>query len=113
MPFLSSLLVAATLHAAPSTPAELVGEWRYGSVSGTTYWDSSSGAYSGHGGGQSDTLIFAKDGTYKEYAFIEVTPMAGWTTQSFTTMEGEDGKPVFSLHLGKKRMKYRQVEKED
>jgi hypothetical protein len=86
---LNTLLLTAVLAAPAEFPTALVGEWRYGTVSGTTYWDSSTGKYLGSGSGMSDTFIFAKDGSYKEYAFIKSSPVAGWTTKIFTTIEGK------------------------
>lgn len=85
---LTTLALAVALQAPAKILTDLVGEWRYTSIRGTTYWDSSNGAYLGHGGGNSDTYIFAKDGTFKEYVYIENSPSAGWTTKIFTTMEG-------------------------
>ncbi|RYG30342.1 hypothetical protein EON81_25095 [bacterium] len=89
MPFITPLLLASTLLSDAATSPAVVGEWRYGSVRGVTYWDSSSGHYLGDGGGQSDTYIFAKDGTFKEYVYMKNSPMAGWTTQIFTRYEGK------------------------
>jgi hypothetical protein len=100
-------LIAAALLQSPTAPLpkELVGEWRWTSISGVTFWDSKSSAYQGHGGGMSDTYIIAADGTYKEYAYIEQTPTAGWTVKTFTTTEGridtEDGYIRFTTTKGK------------
>lgn len=79
---------AVSAIALQTTPAQVVGEWRYTTVSGKSYWDGSTGQYLGHGGGNSETYVFAKDGTFKDYVYIESSPSAGWTTQIFTTMEG-------------------------
>jgi hypothetical protein len=70
------------------TPANVVGEWRYTTINGRSYWDGSTGQYLGHGGGNSETLVFAKDGTFKDYVYMENSPSAGWTTKIYTTMEG-------------------------
>lgn len=88
---LTALALASAIQspAAAALPADLVGEWRYTSIQGTTHWDSSTGAYKGHGGGNSSTLVFAKNGTFKEYVFLQTSPTAGWTTKVFTTKEGK------------------------
>lgn len=78
--------VAAGIY--QSTPSACVGEWRYTTINGRSYWDGSTGQYLGHGGGNSETLVFGKDGSFKDYVYIENSPTAGWTTQIFTTMEG-------------------------
>lgn len=87
---LTTLALAVALQgSAAKIPADLVGEWRYTSVRGTTYWDTSSGAYLGHGGGNSGLYVFAKDGTFKEYVYMENSPTVGWTTKIYTTTEGK------------------------
>ncbi len=101
---LTTLLAAVALQ---PFPTDLIGEWRYTSIRGTTYWDSSSGAYLGHGGGNSDTYVFAKDGTFKEYVTIVNSPSAGWTTKIFTTMEGRAEVEGDTLKLTVTKGKYK------
>ncbi|MFT3785038.1 MAG: hypothetical protein QM770_02585 [Tepidisphaeraceae bacterium] len=67
----------ATSQSSPSTqpaaplPAGVVGKWIYGSISPTTYWDSSSGKFLGNGFGTGEVLIIDANGTYKQYVYIE------------------------------------------
>jgi len=89
LPLIAVLLATAASAVAPdAVPASVVGEWRKTTINGRSYWDGRSGQYVGHGGGFSETFVFEKDGTYKDFVYIENSPMAGWTTQIFTTTEG-------------------------
>jgi hypothetical protein len=83
------LALTATALSFVHQPPDIVGEWRYTTVDGKSYWDGSTGKYLGHGGGNSETYVFAKDGTFKDYVYIENSPTAGWTTQIYTTLEGK------------------------
>lgn len=86
---LVAAFTAVSANVLQDTPAEVVGEWRYTTINGKSYWDGSTGQYLGHGGGNSETLVFGKDGSFKDYVYIENSPTAGWKTQIFTTMEGK------------------------
>jgi hypothetical protein len=77
---------AAKQAAKPApVPAGLAGEWYRGSVSLARYVDARTGAYVGHNGGGSRTWVFAKDGTYKRYVYID-TGYGG--TRIFAASEG-------------------------
>ncbi len=70
---------------AAKVPAQVVGEWYRGSVSLSRYVDATTGVYLGNGGGGSRTWLFAKDGTYKRYVYID-TGFGGTTL--FAASEG-------------------------
>ncbi|RYG25594.1 hypothetical protein EON82_06550 [bacterium] len=97
---LTTLAFALAVQTPAKLPADLVGEWRYTTIRGTSYYDRTNGSYLGHAGGNSDTLKLSADGTYQEYVYIENSPSAGWTTKIFTTTKGkatiEDGKLVLT-----------------
>ena len=84
----AGVVAAVSAVAFQSTPTQCVGEWRYTTINGRSYYDGSIGQYLGHGGGNSETLVFGKDGSFKDFVYIENSPSAGWTTQITTTMEG-------------------------
>lgn len=69
-------------------PQQMVGEWRCGTINPTTFHDSSTGAYLGHGGGMSMYFVFKPDGTYHKYFYVEQSPSAGWTTRAWSESEG-------------------------
>lgn len=54
---------------AGSTPAPLVGAWKYGTASFTNFWGHQ-GEYIGSGGGTSVRFEFGPDGTYTQQVFI-------------------------------------------
>jgi hypothetical protein len=83
-------------HAAPASkssvqkhavPTQLLGKWGFTSISGTTYWDKSTGAYMGSGNGGSQTYTFYPNGTYKFFNYIK-TNSYGWEMQALTWEEG-------------------------
>jgi hypothetical protein len=78
---------ASTSFARPSLPPALVGKWSVTSTSGTTLWDSSTGAYKGGGGGGSMSYTFLPNGRYKLFSLIK-TNSYGWETQALTWEEG-------------------------
>jgi hypothetical protein len=87
--FLSLALLAigtTAAHSAP-LPANLVGKWAMTTISGTTYWDKSTGAYAGSGSGGAQTYTFSRDGRYKLFNLIK-TNSYGWETQALTWEEG-------------------------
>lgn len=53
-----------------ATPPELVGKWRWTSVSMTNYENTTSGAYES-GSGMSTTLTFTKDGRYSFFFYVK------------------------------------------
>jgi hypothetical protein len=70
-----------------SVPAELVGAWRYGSISPTNFWNDHTGTFSGNAYGMSDHYVFQRNGTFKEYTYI-YTQSYGCRTQVWVEMSG-------------------------
>ncbi len=103
LPALAVTLAACTAnpvldvaHSAPASkgsakkhavPTQLLGKWGFTSISGTTYWDKSTGAYMGSGNGGSQTYTFYPNGTYKFFNYIK-TNSYGWEMQALTWEEG-------------------------
>jgi len=102
---LAALSVVAVAKTADTIPSQMVGEWRWGNINPTTFYDKSNGAYLGHGGGMSCYFIFRKDGSYKKYFYVEQSPTAGWTTKVFSESEGKliVSNGVFTLKAAKGR----------
>ena len=50
-----------------TSASALIGTWGFTTISGTTYWDKSTGAYLGSGSGGSQSYTFAPGGTYKMF----------------------------------------------
>lgn len=67
-------------------PGEVVGQWRFTTISGVTHWDSS-GRYLGSGSGGAQSYVFAKDGTYTMFNYVKSNSY-GWTIQTLTWQEG-------------------------
>jgi len=65
----------------------LVGTWGFTTISGTTYWDKSTGAYMGSGSGGSQSYTFAPGGTYKMFNYVKAGSY-GWETQALTWENG-------------------------
>jgi hypothetical protein len=70
-----------------SVPSEIVGEWRWGSISPTNFWNDHTGVYSGNAYGMSDHYVFNRNGTFKEYVYI-YTQSYGCRTQVWVEMGG-------------------------
>ncbi|MGV3614840.1 MAG: hypothetical protein ACO1SV_05840 [Fimbriimonas sp.] len=108
LPLLATLTVApfAASPAVDKTPAEVVGEWRWGTINPGWFENKYTGAYEGHAGGTSAYFVFTKDGRFKRFVYIE-TNSYGWRTQVMTTTEGtvEFGKDTFRLNTEKGRYK--------
>lgn len=91
-------------------PSELVGEWRYGSVSPTNFWNDHTGVYSGNAYGFSDHYVFRRDGTYTEYVYI-YTQAYNCRTQVWVEMggtmryDGEGGSGTFTNTVTRGRFK--------
>lgn len=79
----------ATHYDTPRTevPADLVGDWLYGTISPTNFWDDHTGQYEGSAYGISDYYRFDGDGTFEEYTYL-YTQSYGCRTQAWTRMEG-------------------------
>ena len=94
-------LLATTIQAAPAmratcpgesskraaTPAQLVGSWGFTTISGTTYWDKSTGAYMGSGMGGAQSYTFLPGGRYKFFNYVKAGSY-GWEMQTLTWEEG-------------------------
>lgn len=68
-------------------PSSLAGDWFYGTISPTNFYDDHTGEYSGNAYGIGVYMQFAPNGTYKEY-FYAYTQTYGCRTQVWTYMEG-------------------------
>lgn len=96
---------AATTPPAPSgSSSTLTGRWGFTSISGTTYWDKSTGAYLGSGTGGSQTYTLLPDGKYRLFNYLK-TRQYGWETQALTWEDGtyteSGGTLVFTPTSGK------------
>jgi len=82
-----------------AVPAELIGSWRWTTISGSNYVDRTTGQITDNAGGMSAGFTFEKDGHYK-FNFYVRQRTYGLVTEAFTTHEGtvtfEAGK--FTLH---------------
>lgn len=70
-----------------NVPAEIVGTWRYGSVSATNFWDDHTGMYAGNAYGMSDQYVFAANGTFTEHVYI-YTQSYGCRIQAWVETSG-------------------------
>ena len=68
-------------------PAALIGSWGFTTISGTTYWDRSTGAYLGGGTGGSQTYTFLPGGRYKLFNYVR-SRNTGWQLETLTWEEG-------------------------
>lgn len=79
-------------------PAALQGDWKYGVISFTNFW-SDQGEYVGNAGGTGVYFQFQKDGTYKQFVYIN-RRVYNCVTQTWTETNGtavfEEGK--FTVH---------------
>jgi hypothetical protein len=73
----------------PATPlpAGLAGDWFWGSISPTKYWDRDTGEFVGHGYSGALSYVFGADGTYKRYFYLEQR-LGGETSGIFSASEG-------------------------
>ncbi len=88
MALAAAMMTLPALAGDGGLPSQMIGEWRWGTINPTTFYDKSSGAYLGHGGGMSCYFVFGKDGRYKKFFYVQQSPTAGWTTKAWTTSEG-------------------------
>jgi hypothetical protein len=77
----------ATRPSAAAVPEALVGDWFWGNVSPTRYWDADTGDFVGHGYSGALSYVFAKDGTYRRYFYLE-TRLGGSVSGIFSASEG-------------------------
>jgi hypothetical protein len=68
-------------------PEELVGDWLYGSISPTNFWNDHTGQYAGNAYGFSDYWQLDEDGSFQRYIYI-YTQNYGCRTQVWTHMQG-------------------------
>jgi hypothetical protein len=68
-------------------PSQLAGNWMYGSISPTNFWDDHTGQYSGNAYGFSDYVILSGNGTYERYIYI-YTQYYSCRTQAYTVHRG-------------------------
>lgn len=108
LPLLAAALTAplATAPRFGDTPAEVVGDWRWGTINPMWFENKYTGAYEGHAGGTSAYFTFTKDGRFRRLVYIE-TNSYGWRTQVMTTTEGtvEFDKDTFRIKTEKGRYK--------
>ena len=72
---------------AGEVPAALVGDWFWGNVSPTRYWNRDTGDFVGHGYSGALSYVFNKDGTYQRYFYLE-TRLYGDVSGLFSASEG-------------------------
>jgi hypothetical protein len=70
-----------------AVPSAVVGNWRYGSVSPTNFYNDHTGAYSGNAYGFSRHYTFDRNGTYKDYVYIYAESY-GCRQQNWVEMSG-------------------------
>ena len=83
-------------EASANVPEEIAGGWVYGTIGLTQFWDDHTGKNLGPGRGMGQVIVFEKDGTYKQYVYIQ-TRNHHWVTQIWTSYEGKaefDGQKV-------------------
>jgi len=87
-------------------PRDLVGSWRYGSISPTNFWNDHTGQYAGNAYGFADYITFQRSGTFTRLVYI-YTNSYGCQTQVWTQMEGtvEADDETFTLYPTKGRYK--------
>jgi hypothetical protein len=100
--------------AAKQDAGGLEGKWGFTTISGTTYWDKTTGAYLGSGTGGSQTYTILPGGKYKFFNYIK-SRMYGWETQYLTWEEGtvtiQGDKVTFTPDEGKYQVIDNQVAK--
>lgn len=89
---------SSTTQPVSTTPKKLRGKWIYGSVSPTTYWDSSSGRFLGNARGSAGIFEFDATGHYKQYVYLEMRTY-NLVTTVWTVHEGkvEFDKKTFTI----------------
>jgi hypothetical protein len=70
-----------------AVPAAVAGNWRYGSVSPSNFYNDHTGAYSGNAYGFSRHYTFFADGSYKDYVYIYAESY-GCRQQNWVEMSG-------------------------
>lgn len=70
-----------------AVPPALVGDWFWGNVSPTRYWNRDTGDFVGHGYSGALSYVFNKDGTYRRYFYLE-TRLYGDVSGLFSASEG-------------------------
>jgi hypothetical protein len=68
-------------------PEELLGQWKWGTISSLSYEDAQTGKNLGPGRGMMVFFTFEKTGRYKMFFTVQ-TRSYDWTTQVWTTEEG-------------------------
>jgi hypothetical protein len=88
-----------TTSAQAKVPEDLVGQWKWGTISSMSYEDARTGRNLGPGRGMMVFFTFEKSGKYKKF-FTMQTRSYDWTTQVWTEEEGtvtfDDS--TFTLH---------------
>jgi hypothetical protein len=68
-------------------PAELVGQWSYGSISPTNFWNEHTGQYAGNAYGVGAWFTFRSRGAYEQFIY-QYTQNYGCQTQVWTRIRG-------------------------
>jgi hypothetical protein len=87
-PFSGQAAAARAQQQVPAGASALIGTWGFTTISGTTYWDKSTGAYRGSGSGGSQSYTFSPNGTYKLFNYVKAGSY-GWETQALTWENGK------------------------
>lgn len=69
-------------------PTELVGQWNYGTISPTNFWNDHTGQYVGNAYGVGAWFTFKSRGAYEQFIYI-YTQSYSCVTQSWTWLRGE------------------------
>jgi hypothetical protein len=87
-------------------PPDLVGSWRYGSISPSNFWNEHTGQYAGNAYGFADYITFQRRGKFTRLVYI-YTNSYGCQTQVWTQMEGtvEADDETFTLYPTKGKYK--------
>lgn len=83
----AGLLVPSTAQAESRVPNDMVGEWKWGTISSLSYEDTQTGKNLGPGRGMMIYFTFDKGGKYKMFFYVQ-TRSYDWTTQTWTEEEG-------------------------
>lgn len=82
-----ALIGTAALADNAGVPADMLGSWRWTTISGTNYVDKTTGEITGNAGGMSVGFVFNKNGRYKFNFFVRQKTYS-LVTEAYSTHEG-------------------------
>ena len=81
-------LIGTAAHAQKTAvPADMLGSWRWTTISGTNYVDKTTGQINDNAGGMSVGFVFSPNGRYKFNFFVR-RKTYGLVTEAYSTHEG-------------------------